>query len=275
MSTRYLTVVIADKKPVIAQYGHYDGEPYTNGVKILSLLHRDTEQHIKTQLHRCTNLEESEYRSFFKDNHLDEEALEKAHPKFWWSDGADLLETLLDTDQAIETRDYFDFAYDSLQCEWAYVIDYDENVFEVYKGWSKKPIKYDERFFNDGKDMNGYYPVRLIARYLLNHLPSVKDFRMNAWYEFEDMKVKVISVKTPEGVNQSENRALYIGIEDFVGYIPEIIIGKRMWLMNPNRGRSRIHTTHVMSHTKEENIHTVTTLNSIYIFEELEKEESK
>lgn len=274
MPTRYITVVIDNKKPVIAQYGHYDGDPYSNGLKILELLRRDTEQRIKTQLHRVINLEESEYRSFYKNHALDEEALEKAHPMFWWSDGADLLEMLLDTDRTAETRNYYGFAYDSIQCEWAYVIDYDEKIFEVYKGWNKKPIKYDERFFNDGKDMNGYYPVRLVARYLLGHLPTPEDFKATEWREFEDIKVKVISVKTPEGVNQSENRALYIGIEGFVGYIPDITIGTRMWLMHPNRHRSRIHTTHVMSHTKKDAVHTVTTLNSVYIFEEIDKEES-
>ena len=87
------------------------------------------------------------------------------------------------------------------------------------------------------------------------------------------MKVKVLTVKTLDGVNQSEMRPLYLNIEGFVGYIPDITIGTRMWLMHPNRHRSRIHTTHVMTHTKEETIHTVTTLNSIYIFEEIDKEE--
>lgn len=181
MSTRYLMVVIEDKKPVIAQHGHCDGSPSVNGLKILELLCRDTEQLIKTQLHRCTILEESEYRNFFKNNSLDEEALEKAHPKFWWSDGADMLETLLDTDRTAETRNYYDFAYDSIQCEWAYVIDYDKQTFEVYKGWSQKPIRYDERFFNDGKDLNGYYPVRLVARYLLSHLPTSEKFKATEW----------------------------------------------------------------------------------------------
>lgn len=273
MPTRYITVVIADKKPIIAQYGHYDGDPYGNGLKILELLRRDTEHRIKTQFHRCVNLDESEYRSFYKNHALDEETLEKAHPKFWWSDGADLLEMLLDTDRTAETRNYYNFAYDSIQCEWGYVIDYDEQTFEVYKGWNKKPIKYDERFYNDGKNIEGYYPIRMVAIYLLSHLPSPEEFKKTAWEDFEDLKVKVLTVKTLDGVNQSEMRPLYLNIEGFVGYIPGITIGTRMWLMHPNRHRSRIHTTHVMTHTKEETIHTVTTLNSIYIFEEIDKEE--
>ena len=274
MPTRFITVVIDNKKPVVAQYGHYDGSPYSNGLKIVELLRRDTDQRIRTQLHRVINLEESEYRSFYKNHTLDEEALEKAHPKFWWSDGTDLLEMLLDADRTAETRNYYDFAHDSIQCEWGYVIDYDEQTFEVYKGWSKKPIKYDERFYNDGKSIDGCYPIRMVARYLLSHLPTPEEFKKTEWEDFEGLNVKVLSVKTLDGVNQSEMRPLYLNIEGFVGYIPDITIGTRMWLMHPNRHRSRIHTTHVMSHTKEDAVHTVTTLNSVYIFEEIDKEES-
>ena len=110
MSTRYLTIVINEDKPVIAQYGHFDGDPFTNGLKILNLLRKDKEQYIRTQFHRCTFIEESEYRSFFKMHFLDEEALSEAHPKFWWYDGADLLEMLLERDGTAECRMSYDFA---------------------------------------------------------------------------------------------------------------------------------------------------------------------
>ncbi len=274
MPTRYITIVIDGKKPRIAQYGHFDGSPYTNGIKILKLLRRDTEQRIRTQLNRCVTLEELEYRKFYKGSHLDEEALEKAHPKFWWADGADMLEMLLDEERTVETCDYYNFAFDSIQCEWGYVIDYDEQVFEVYKGWSRKPIKPEERFYNNGNLVNDSHPIRIVARYLLCNLPTPEEFLNTEWEVFEDMTVKVISVKTLDGRNQSEVRALYDNIEGFVGYIPEMIIGARMYLMHPNRFRSRIHTSYVMGHSKEGKIHTVTTCNSVYIFEEIDKEES-
>lgn len=272
MSTRYLTIVINEDKPVIAQYGHFDGDPITNGLKILNLLRKDKEQYIRTQLHRCTFIEENEYRSFFKMHFLDEEALSETHPKFWWYDGADLLEMLLERNGTAECRMSYDFAYDSIQCEWAYVIDYDKQTFEVYKGWSKTPISGSERFYNEGKSENGFYPVRLVAKYSLETLPSPEVFVKTAWRDFEDMDIKVKSITTHNGINQSEFRALYENMEDFIGYIPKIIIGERMYLMHPDRKRSRIHTTKVKGHTRDGNLHIVKTRNSIYTFEEMEKE---
>lgn len=65
------------------------------------------------------------------------------------------------------------FPFDSLFCEWAYVVDLDERVFEVYQGfrtspptqgrWAGRP--------NENKD-NNYRAVQRIARYSFNELPE-------------------------------------------------------------------------------------------------------
>lgn len=34
MSTRYITIVMNEDKPVIAQYGHFDGHPMSNGLEM-------------------------------------------------------------------------------------------------------------------------------------------------------------------------------------------------------------------------------------------------
>lgn len=279
MGTRYLTVVINDGMPVIAQAGFFDGDPYSNGLEILRVLRKDKEQHIRTQLHRCATIEESEYCSFFKDHWLDEEALEKAHPNFWWSDGVDLLQMLLETDGTAECRFSYDFAYDSLQCEWAYVIDYDMQTFEVYKGWSIMPLQSDERFYNDGKVQNGYYPVHRAASYYLHELPEEEEFRNTAWRHADNLRVRSVKAifrdeRTGSPLYEDISCSLLAMINSekqlaSVAYIPRIIIGEAVEMLKDDKTLALI-TGRVLSHTQERNVHTLKLRHITYTFEELE-----
>lgn len=62
------------------------------------------------------------------------------------------------------------FAHDSLFCEWAYVVDLDENVLEIYEGFQTEP--HDRGRFADAEvepEPGGrtYYPVALVRKVLL------------------------------------------------------------------------------------------------------------
>lgn len=283
MGTRYLTVVVNNGKPVIAQTGFFDGDPYSNGLEILRVLRKDKAQRIRTQLHRCSVLEEAEYRSFIKDHWLDEEALVKAHPRFWWSDGADLLKMLLEGDDAAECRFSLEFAYDSLQCEWAYVIDYGLQTFEVYKGWSIMPLSPDERFYNDGKSMNGYYPVHLAATYELDRLPEEDAFINTAWQHADNLKVQAVKANIEEAEGASPlfvdlNSALLTEINReeklaSIAYIPRIVIGQTIEMLKEDKTLVLL-GSRVLSHTQDGNIHTVKLRRITYTFEELEKKKT-
>lgn len=181
MPTRYLTVVVKDGCNTIAQYGHFDGYPSAKGKEILEVLKKDTTQRITTQLHRCIPLTEAEYRSFFTNYFLNEEVLTEAHPDFFWGDGADLLKQMYETDKRFTVHLEYDFAYDSLQCEWAYVVDYDKQVFEIYKGWNRKSLAPEERFYYNGYKKDGFYPVRMIAQYSMDALPELEEMEDERW----------------------------------------------------------------------------------------------
>lgn len=60
-----------------------------------------------------------------------------------------------------------EFLKDSLFCEWAYIINLDKNVLEVYKGFQKKPQK--NRYYTT-KDIDGYYNVALIKEISLDDI---------------------------------------------------------------------------------------------------------
>jgi hypothetical protein len=70
-----------------------------------------------------------------------------------------------------------EFAADSLFCEWAYVIDFDSNTFDVYKGFNTQPLKETDRFyFLEDKAEGNYHPVVIMASYCLDDLPTEKHF---------------------------------------------------------------------------------------------------
>jgi hypothetical protein len=69
------------------------------------------------------------------------------------------------------------FASDSLFCEWGYVVDLDNNVFEVYQGFNHVPAV--GRFASREEQEDGgseYYPITLVASFPLDDLPSSSDF---------------------------------------------------------------------------------------------------
>lgn len=62
------------------------------------------------------------------------------------------------------------FMKDSLFCEWAYVINLDENVLEVYEGFQKTPQ--NNRYGTEEPDKMGYYNVKLVKTYPLDNIPK-------------------------------------------------------------------------------------------------------
>jgi hypothetical protein len=70
-----------------------------------------------------------------------------------------------------------EFAADSLFCEWAYVIDLDKDVFEVYRGFNKRKLGKTHRFaFLEPKARKEYHPVCLLKSYRLGRLPGQAGF---------------------------------------------------------------------------------------------------
>lgn len=61
--------------------------------------------------------------------------------------------------------DGHEFALDSLFCEWAYILDFDQNVLEVYRGFVKKQGtgRYDKTPRDEKKEFFGIHLLRTLS----------------------------------------------------------------------------------------------------------------
>lgn len=66
------------------------------------------------------------------------------------------------------------FINDGLYCEWAYIVNLDDNKFEIYKGLQRNP--HTKGRYASNERYTAYYPCALVAEFPLNALPDVKEF---------------------------------------------------------------------------------------------------
>jgi hypothetical protein len=193
MGTRHLIAVKQDGKYKIAQYGQWDGYPEGQGVNVLRFLRGVKLDAFKKAVSECSFLTSDEIDAtytgmdIFADKYgcisCDEADLHaKKYPELSRDTGAGILSLVLNNGKR-KLKNSIDFAADSLFCEWAYVINLDTNTFEVYEGFNQTPLPDDEPFYFlqeqshiERRKDDQYYPVRIIASWVLDELPSDKDF---------------------------------------------------------------------------------------------------
>ena len=79
------------------------------------------------------------------------------------------------------------FAKDSLFCEWAYIVNLDTQVIEIYQGFQKE-VHSDGRFASE-EGMRGYYPVRLVRVFDIDDSEIAKEMvdLENSCYEDDEV----------------------------------------------------------------------------------------
>lgn len=190
MGTRHLTIVIQKEKPVVAQYGQWDGYPEGQGVTVLNFLRTVDMNRFKKRLKdvRFMNKrDESSLKKFMKKIGAENGLLDMDQAKLYYNQypylsrnhGAEILQMIYDSVGKVVLQNSISFAADSLFCEWAYLIDLDKNVLEVYEGFNQTPLEDGQRF----KDLvnveyftGTYYPIRHVKTYPLDELPTDEDF---------------------------------------------------------------------------------------------------
>lgn len=178
MGTRNLTMVQLNNEIKVAQYGQWDGEPDGQGVTVLEFCSNKANlEKLKERLSHVSFLEDET-----EIQHLTELLKQDDKETIEWFDTfisrdvcANILMNIINSTGDVKLHNNFNFGYDGLCCEWAYLVNLDTNKLEVYYGGSTFCLKENERFYN--KDSNdGYYGIKLIQEYDLNDLPSEEDF---------------------------------------------------------------------------------------------------
>lgn len=185
MGTRNLTIIQLDGKYKVAQYGQWDGYPECGGIEALTfarkLSDKEVKSHFESNLRKCRYITEDEIEEINDKIYSGEiKDWQKEYPQLSRDTGRDILDLVLQSDNGMLLQNEIDFAADSLFCEWAWVIDLDDNRFEAYRGFNTKPLESNERFsFLNEKAKNiskEYYPIYEVAEWDLNDLPDKKTF---------------------------------------------------------------------------------------------------
>lgn len=195
MGTRSLTVVVHNSEVKFAQYGQFDGYPESLGATLLHFISKTSNvEALKSVLPKMRLWNENDQKQeleFLQSIDCENSWMDKGQKlqyqkryplRFLEVYGklkeGKLLELLLKFNrlEEIVTTDSYEFAKDSLYCDWAYIIDFDKNAFEVYKGFNTSGITEQDRFFPLYEQGNDYYPVKIIQSFLLDGLPDEDEF---------------------------------------------------------------------------------------------------
>ena len=160
---------------ILAHMYSFRGYPDEIGLYYLRLLRRDGGLRLKDKLRHYNVMDESVYAKYclfrFAPN---EEALQRDYPSFVLGGGDEIVERLLSGKEVL-SRKQLQFAYTSDIC-WGYLIDYDNSTYEINKGFNRIPLNVTERFYNDGRKVSKFYPIRMKKAYQLNALPNDEIF---------------------------------------------------------------------------------------------------
>lgn len=190
MGTRNLTMVYLDGEYKVAQYGQWDGYPEGQGVTILNFLQEVEIDKFKEKVRNSVKKITPEILTKYHieaGGELFSEAIrpevfdkfKNLYPQFSRDTGAKVLEEIMSVAEGdIYLKLDTEFAKDSLFCEWAYVVDLDQMVLEVYAGNNLLPLGPNDRFFwlQESLTSDGYWPVKMICSFPLNKLPPRESF---------------------------------------------------------------------------------------------------
>jgi hypothetical protein len=171
MGTRSLLAAYIDGGYKVAQYGHRRGEPSAQGVEILKFLQDRNLGSFQAKLRQVSFVTEQYRRGIAKGNRR----------PFDGDHAWEVLHWIQVTPEPFVVEDYLAFAGASLNCEWAYVIDFDKGTFEVFEGFNKVPTPTESRFPSEAmgnwlSSDGEYHPVSLVKAYDFVALPSASDF---------------------------------------------------------------------------------------------------
>jgi hypothetical protein len=178
MGTRNLVIIVSNNETKLAQYNQFDGYPSYMGVNLLNEIKKLDLIDFKEKLNFLSFADEKTQKSIEDySKTVDDDKFFSEYPLLHRDVSFEIIPIISQLDKTTICVDSSKFAGDSLFCEWGYVIDLDKNKFEVYKGFNKKPLTEDERFYNTPIDdvRKIYKQIRFYISFDLNDLPTTDE----------------------------------------------------------------------------------------------------
>ena len=93
----------------------------------------------------------------------------------WYGLLRELQGNIMDTLVVGYMEDGASFINDSLFCEWGYILNFDDGLLEVYKGFQKSAHN-EGRFAGGTSAEEGYFPCALVETFSFDNLPNESQF---------------------------------------------------------------------------------------------------
>lgn len=190
MSTRG-AVGFRYKKQDYVHYNHSDSYPSYLGLSVLNFIQGTSLEELQKIASQIVLVSEDETPTVSQI-----EELEKNHFLNYFTEKDDWYTILRPAQGNLNAYkeglkfmiDGKDFLLDSLFCEYAYIINIDNQTLEFYSGFNKKDRQHNGRYANKQNVNNNkdYYGVCLIAKYPLEEIIQSNDFE----FLIEDMTQK-------------------------------------------------------------------------------------
>lgn len=184
MGTRNLTLVKIDDTIKVAQYCQWDGYPEGQGQTVLQFLHSTNIGQFKEKVRLLTEATEEEITAAWKATGSNGQSatieqsdkMKQAYPHWHRDQGADVLQQIMDSPTPLKMQLDVEFGFDSLFCEWAYLIDLDANTLEVYRGLNQDEVEGYWTTLPQPDPRSEYLAVTRIKTYYLAALPDLETF---------------------------------------------------------------------------------------------------
>jgi hypothetical protein len=157
MGTRHLICAIVDGEYKVAQYGQWDGYPSGQGRDIANILVSaiNTGQYkdLRDRVKRCRFLTKELANELIDKLEIlsktDHEEYSREYSRimepFDRETSAKIFQLILDEPKGLMLQDSLSFGKEpsmGFSCEWSYVVDFDNDNLEIYKGGlNGKPVK--------------------------------------------------------------------------------------------------------------------------------------
>ena len=204
MSSKGLAVIILDGEVKCAQIAYEDTSPIYGGSNLIQFFKKSIRRDFLTRLNSCKLLNPEQAKAKISSLSLDTNKVEteiysddakkltKQYPGLSPWLGFNVFDTIQNSSLGLELLNSYEFAADSLNCNWAYVVDLDKGTFEVYEGFNSEPLTPEDRFYSLTassqalKTAGAYYPVKLVKSYALDKLPSKELFQSDFRPKYKD-----------------------------------------------------------------------------------------